>query len=56
MSNKEQAMMNLLQSNPQFAQIASLAAKSGNLQSFAQQMAAQKGVNINDIVNKLLQR
>lgn len=56
MSNKEQAMMNLLQNNPQFAQIASLAAKSGNLQSFAQQMAAQEGVNINDIINKLLQK
>jgi hypothetical protein len=49
-------MMNLLQNNPQFAQIASFAAKSGNLQSFAQQMAAQEGVNINDIINKLLQK
>ena len=54
--NPQQMMMNILQNNPQFAQIASIAARNGNLEQVARQLAQQKGVDINDIINRLTQK
>ena len=54
--NPQQMMMNILYNNPQFAQIASIAARNGNLEQVARQLAQQKGVDINDIISRLTQK
>lgn len=56
MNNKEQALMQILQNNPQFAQIASMAARNGNLQQVAEQMAQQYGVSADYVIKNLLKK
>ena len=51
--NPQQILMNVLENNPQTAQLAKLF-KNNNLESIARQMAQSEGVNILDVINSLL--
>ena len=51
--NREAALAQMLQSNPNTAAIASMLQSNGNLQSLAQQIADEKGYNLNEIISKL---
>ena len=51
--NREAALAQMLQSNPNTAAIASMLQSNGNLQSLAQQIADANGYNLNEIISKL---
>lgn len=54
--NPEQMLTQLLAANPQFAQIASAAAKGNGLQQVAQQMADAQGISLADLIHRLVQK
>lgn len=54
--NPEQMLTQLLSTNPQFAQIASTAARGGGLQQMAQQMADAQGISLADLIHRLIQK
>lgn len=54
MSNKEAVIMNLLQSNPQLGLITNLLRNGNNLEGIANSMAQTNGININELIQKLM--
>lgn len=53
-SNKEVMLKQMIQDNPQFAQIAAMMKSSPNgLEGIARQMARQNGINLSELMNKL---
>lgn len=55
-SNKEAMLKQMIQNNPQFAQIAAMMKMNPNgLEGVARQMARQNGINLSELMNKLSQ-
>ena len=54
MSNKEAVIMNLLQSNPQLGLVTNLLRNGNNLEGIANSMAQTNGININELIQKLM--
>ena len=55
-SNKEAMLKQMIQNNPQFAQIAAMMKMNPNgLEGVAKQMARQNGINLSELMNKLSQ-
>lgn len=54
MPNKEAVIMNLLQSNPQLGLITNLLRNGNNLEGIANSMAQVNGININELIQKLM--
>ena len=55
-SNKEAMMKQMIQNNPQFAQIAAMMKTNPNgLEGVARQMASYNGINLSELMNKLSQ-
>lgn len=53
-SNRQQALMGMIQQNPQFAQIAQMMKTNPNgLKGIAIQMAQANGVDLNDLIRQL---
>ena len=53
-SNPQQALMGMIQQNPQFAQIAQMMKTNPNgLEGIARQMAQANGVDLNNLVKQL---
>ena len=55
-SNKEAMLKQMIQNNPQFAQIAAMMKMNPNgLEGVAKQMAQNNGINLSELMNKLSQ-
>ena len=55
-SNKEAMLKQMIQNNPQFAQIAAMMKMNPNgLEGVAKQMARQNGINLSELMSKLSQ-
>ena len=55
-ANPEQALKSMIEQNPQFSQVASMLKGSPNgLQGLAQQMARERGIDLNMLIQKLQQ-
>lgn len=55
-SNREAMLKQMIQNNPQFAQIAAMMKTNPNgLEGVARQMARQNGINLSELMNKLSQ-
>ena len=53
--NREQTLQAMIQSNPQFAQIAQMMKNSPNgLEGIARQMAQTYGIDLNELIRKLI--
>ena len=53
-SNKEAMLKQMIQNNPQFAQIATMMKMNPNgLEGVARQMAQNNGINLSELMNKL---
>ena len=52
-TNKETAVMNLLQSNPQLQSLIPMLRNGASLEAIAKQMAQASGNDINDIIRQL---
>ena len=53
-SNKEAILKNIMSNNPQFAQIAAMMKTNPNgLEGVARQMARERGIDLNDLIQKL---
>lgn len=53
-SNKEAMLKQMIQNNPQFAQIAAMMKMNPNgLEGVARQMARDNGINLSELMNKL---
>ena len=53
MNNPEQAIMGLLQQNPQLGSIASMVRNGNSLENIARSMAQSRGIDINQLINQL---
>lgn len=51
--NPQAALTQMLQNNPNTAAIAQMMQNGGNLENIARQMAAAKGVDINQLIKQL---
>lgn len=46
--------MSMIQNNPQFAQITQMMKGAGGLEPLARQMAQQKGINLDNLIQELI--
>ena len=53
-SNPQQVLMSMIQENPQFAQITQMMKSAGGLEPLARQMAQQKGINLDNLIQELI--
>ena len=53
-SNPQQVLMSMIQNNPQFAQITQMMKGAGGLEPLARQMAQQKGINLDNLIQELI--
>ena len=51
--NPQAALAQILQNNPNTAAISGMLKNGGNLESIARQMAATKGIDINQLISQL---
>ena len=51
--DKQQALVQMLQNNPNSSAIAQMLRNGNSLESIARSLAAAKGVDINDLINQL---
>ena len=52
-SNPQAMLVQMLQNNPNTAAISSMLQNGGSLEGIARQMAAQRGIDINSLINQL---